>query len=620
VTFTATVTGSSPTGSVAFYDGITLLGTTALNGSAQAALTTSGLAVGWRPITARYLGNAANGPSTTSSALFQSITPPAGNGKLKVFILAGQSNMQGKGRVELGRDPNNYNNTNFVGGLGTLRNMLNKNPNKYGYLADTSPIANTPNTTVPGWRTLPNVWVSYFTSGANASATQARKGYLDADFGNGASSGQIGPEYGFGLTVGSQLGDPVLIIKTAWGGNSLAWNFRPPSSGTTTLSNINTMRDAYNFMVADVRFILNNLGTELNGFSYNPANGYEIAGFGWHQGWNDRISDGATAEYEANMTNLITDLRAEFGVPNMPVVIGTTSMANVDNDNRGLLLVAGQKTVALKPQFAGTVTTVDTKQYDFGTAASPSSEGYHWNWNSESYFNIGEQMGQAMVGLLAGQSSAKDILSFSMPGQTASTISGDAINVTVPTGTDVTALVPAFTVSPLATAAPLTGVARDFTSPQTYTVTAQNLSTRTYTITVSFSSSPYAAWASNPAQGLTAGVNDAPTDDPDFDGINNLMEFVLNGQPTVASTTILPNLTKPAGSWVFAYDRSVASRPPGTTQIVEYDDNLSGWTQLAIPLGSAPNVTITPQGATDRVEVTLPPLGPKGFVRLKVNP
>jgi len=621
LTFTATVTGSSPTGSVAFYDGATLLGTTALNGSAQAALATSGLAVGWRPITARYLGNAANAPSSTASALFQSITPPAGNGKLKVFILAGQSNMQGKGRVEVGRDPNNFNNTTLVGGgLGSLRDMLNKNPNKYGYLADTSPLANTANTTVPGWRTLPNVWVSYFTSGANASATQARKGLLDADFGDGASQGRIGPEYGFGLTVGSQLGDPVLIIKTAWGGNSLAWNFRPPSSGTTTLSNINTMRDAYNFMVADVRFILNNLGTELNGFSYNPANGYEIAGFGWHQGWNDRISDGATAEYEANMTNLITDLRAEFGVPNMPVVIGTTSMANVDNDNRGLLLVAGQKAVALKPQFAGTVTTVDTKQYDFGTSASPSSEGYHWNWNSESYFNIGEQMGQAMVGLLSGQSSAKDILSFSMPGQTASTISGDAINVTVPTGTDVTALVPAFTVSPLATAAPLTGVARDFTSPQTYTVTAQNLSTRTYTVTVSFSSSPYAAWASNPAQGLTAGVNDAPTDDPDFDGINNLMEFVLNGQPTVASTTILPNLTKPAGSWVFAYDRSVASRPPGTTQIVEYDDNLSGWTQLAIPLGSAPNVTITPQGATDRVEVTLPPLGPKGFFRLKVNP
>ena len=617
--FTATVTGASPTGNVAFYDDSTLLGTIALNGSAQATLTTSGLAVGFRPITASYLGNTTNAPSTTATGLFQTVSPPAGNGKLKVFILAGQSNMQGKGRVELGRDPNNYSNTNLVGGLGSLRNMLNKNPNKYGYLSDTSSIANTANTTVPGWRTLPNVWVSYFTSGANASASQARKGYLDADFGNGASSGQIGPEYGFGLVAGSQLSDPVLIIKTAWGGNSLAWNFRPPSSGTTTLTNINTMRDAYNFMVADVRFILNNLGTELTNFSYNPANGYEIAGFGWHQGWNDRVSAGATAEYEANMTNLITDLRVEFGVPNMPVVIGTTSMANVDNDSRGLQLVAAQKAVALKPQFAGTVATIDTKAYDYGTDASPSSEGYHWNWNAESYFNIGEKMGQAMMNLLAAQSSAKDILTFSIPGQTASTISGNSINVTVPSGTDITTLVPALTLSPLASATPVSGVARNFTAPQTYTVTAQNLTTKSYIVTMTVSISPYNDWASNPAQGLTAGVNDGLTNDPDFDGINNQLEFVLGGAPMTASQAPLPTLAKSFGSWTFAYNRSVASRPPATTQTVEYGDDLSGWTPVAIPLSSAGNVTITPQGLTDRVEVTLPALGVKGFVRLKVS-
>ncbi|OYV02645.1 MAG: hypothetical protein CFE26_21910, partial [Verrucomicrobiales bacterium VVV1] len=259
--------------------------------------------------------------------------------------------------------------------------------------------------------------------------------------------------------------------------------------GTTTLTNINTMRDAYNFMVADVRFILNNLGTELTNFSHNPANGYEIVGFGWHQGWNDRGSAGAVAEYEANMTNLIKDIRTEFGVPNLPFVIGTTSMANVDSSSLGLQLVAAQKAVANRSEFAGTVTTIDTKAYDYGTDASPSSEGYHWNWNAESYFNIGEKMGQAMMGLLAVQSSAKDILSFSIPGQTASTISGNTISVTVPTGTDVTSLVPTFTVSPLATATPVTGVAHNFTAPQTYTVTAQNLTTKTYTVTVTLSSS-----------------------------------------------------------------------------------------------------------------------------------
>ena len=130
---------------------------------------------------------------------------------------------------------------------------------------------------------------------------------------------------------------------------------------------------------------------------------------------------------------------------------------------------------------------------------------------------------------------------------------------------------------------------------------------------------PYQSWATNPAQGLIAGVNDGPTDDPDLDGIENQLEFVLGGAPIVSSQAPLPTLTKSTGSWVFAYNRSFASRPPGTTQIVEYGDNLSGWTQLTIPAGNTTNVTITPQGNTDRVEVTLPVLGAAGFARLKVT-
>jgi len=130
---------------------------------------------------------------------------------------------------------------------------------------------------------------------------------------------------------------------------------------------------------------------------------------------------------------------------------------------------------------------------------------------------------------------------------------------------------------------------------------------------------PYQAWAANPAQGLAAGVNDGPADDPDLDGIENQLEFVLGGAPTVSSQAPLPTLTKATGSWTFTYNRSVASRPPGTTQIVEYGDTLTGWTQLAIPAGSTTNVAITPQGDTDRVEVTLPALGATGFARLKVT-
>jgi autotransporter-associated beta strand protein len=68
LTFTATVSGTSPTGNVAFYDGITLLGTSALNGSLQASFSSSNLSIGLRSITAQYTGNV-NNSSSTSPAL-----------------------------------------------------------------------------------------------------------------------------------------------------------------------------------------------------------------------------------------------------------------------------------------------------------------------------------------------------------------------------------------------------------------------------------------------------------------------------------------------------------------------------------------------------------------------
>ena len=77
-------------------------------------------------------------------------------------------------------------------------------------------------------------------------------------------------------------------------------------------------------------------------------------------------------------------------------------------------------------------------------------------------------------------STAKDILTFG-PG---ATISGTNITWTVPYGTDVSNLSPTYTISALATAAPAGGSVRNFTTPRTYTVTAQDLSTKTYTVTV----------------------------------------------------------------------------------------------------------------------------------------
>ena len=481
VTFTATVSAGA-TGSVTFSNGTATLGTAALNGSAQAVLTTTALAVGWNAITARYAGDATHAPSVTAAALFQSVNPPAGNGKLKVYILAGQSNMQGKGRVETGRDPNNTATTGFTGGLGSLRNMLNKNPAKYGYLADPAhPIAGGS----LGWITRSDVGVSYW---SDPGTGENRHGDLDANFGDSGNQGGIGPEYAFGLQVGSQLGDQVLLIKYAFGGKSLIADFRPPSSGAP-------VGPYYTGMIARVNQVLANLAT------YYPAytgGGYEIAGFGWHQGWNDMGE--ATSVYETNLINLIKDLRADLGVPNLPVSIGNTGMAN---SACGTILQAqlnvGNPT--LHPEFAGTVTPVDTRPFDFGVLLGGSDEGYHWNWNAESYFNIGESMGKAMLAMRpATQSSARDILTFDFPGLPASTFSGTNISVTVSYGSDVSALAPIYTLSPLATCAPASGAVRNFTTPQTYTVTAQDGSTQAYTVTVSPGPSPFSTWAGDPAQ------------------------------------------------------------------------------------------------------------------------
>ncbi len=86
-------------------------------------------------------------------------------------------------------------------------------------------------------------------------------------------------------------------------------------------------------------------------------------------------------------------------------------------------------------------------------------------------------------------STAKQITSFSFNGLDPvvfGTINHDegTISLEVPTGTNVTALVPTIAVSPLATVNPESGVAQNFSSPVNYTVTAQDESTKEYMVTV----------------------------------------------------------------------------------------------------------------------------------------
>ena len=152
----------------------------------------------------------------------------------------------------------------------------------------------------------------------------------------------------------------------------------------------------------------------------------------------------------------------------------------------------------------------------------------------------------------------------------------------------------------------------------TFTAANYTISYVPGTLTVTPPPLTYATWAADSAQGLTAGVNDGPIDDPDHDGISNLLEFALGGKPMVGSQAILPKLTKSAGGWLFEYERSELSKST-TTQVVEYGSDLAGWIPLPVPAISGGKVAITPGTTSDHVKVTIPDPGAQVFVRLKVS-
>jgi alpha-galactosidase len=220
----------------------------------------------------------------------------------------------------------------------------------------------------------------------------------------------IGPELGFGWIVGDRFKEPVLLIKCAWGGKSLAVDFRPPSAGKLPYS-LGAKQDAamaqdpailgkyYRETLALTKAALANLKTLV------PAadSRYVLAGFGWHQGWNDRINDKFNAEYESNMACFIRDIRKDLGVPKLPFVIAETGMSGRGETHpRALALMKAQAAVAEHPEFKGNVAFVGTRDFWRPKEESPSGQGYHWNSSAETYYLIGEAMGRAMLPLCAG--------------------------------------------------------------------------------------------------------------------------------------------------------------------------------------------------------------------------
>jgi len=224
---------------------------------------------------------------------------------------------------------------------------------------------------------------------------------LSATSNNGKS---IGPELGFGYVMGTFHDEQVLLIKTAQGNRSLGFDFRPPSSGRAEAADENEGLE-YRLMVKGVRETLDNIDKIVPNYK---GQGYEIAGFGWFQGHKD--SGSTKEEYEKNLVNLINDLRKEFKVPRMPVVVATVGFHGYqlgEGPWKGVweaqLAVGDPKQ---HPEFAGTVASVDTRDFWFEVGDSPREQDYHYNRNAETYLWVGESMGRAMVRMQGGKAEA----------------------------------------------------------------------------------------------------------------------------------------------------------------------------------------------------------------------
>jgi len=254
---------------------------------------------------------------------------------LQVIIMAGQSNMVGHGYAEGSQLHWNATSSNPCGGTagGCVDNKPDLPPNLNGSLL-------TPEysflRTGKQWTQHKGVWVVFNESSADSGLpggfpTKGPSGgywhgelsvgyggdHKGLTIGGRANRTEVGPEVGFGWALGdayANTGEQVLIIKTAWGGKTIDIDFRPPSSAAANKTGP-PVGPYYTWMVAEVADALSKLKT----FFPTYSGSHEIAGFVWHQGWNDACRAGGAnpANYEVDLANLIRDLRKDLNAPKM---------------------------------------------------------------------------------------------------------------------------------------------------------------------------------------------------------------------------------------------------------------------------------------------------------------
>ncbi len=296
---------------------------------------------------------------------------------VKVFILAGQSNMQGQGDI----DPS--------GTAGTLSHFMSNDPNadEFAYIQDEG-----------RWTERDDVWVRYKQEDGTVIADELMVGL-------GASANQIGPELAFGHLMAEDEESRILIIKTAWGGKSLAVDFRPPSSGGTTGL-------YYSQMLSDINEAIQNIAIDFPSFEGGTI---EISGFCWFQGWNDGDEIADAQAYEQNLNNLITDVRNDLQSPELPFVVALTGNNGYDLEPEGTWVSNLQRYVlpgqvgAIDGGGHDHVAYVDTRPFwRLGNVSPEPDFGFHWHNNAESFLRIGAGLASEMLTLTIGELEEED--------------------------------------------------------------------------------------------------------------------------------------------------------------------------------------------------------------------
>ena len=323
---------------------------------------------------------------------------------VKVFILAGQSNMEGKAKNEL-----------------------------YDYQAEapaTKPLF--AHLRRDGqWIVRDDVFIKFLD----------RKGPLTLGYG---SPGRTGLELQFGTVMGDHFEEPVLLIKTAWGGHSLFQNFRPPSAGLPSddylqeelrksQANVRTNNErrnrndplptmetikarygqSYRDMLQEVRDVMANYAML---FPTLRDKQLELAGFVWFQGFNDQWGD-APAEYEANLKHFIRDVRRDLEAPQLPFVIGALGQTGSKPAEGGHLAVrTAQLAMNAVPEFEGNVKAIRTdvlvdeaaerlyphwKERFEEWQKTGSDRPYHYLGSAIWFNRIGQALAEAMLQLRA---------------------------------------------------------------------------------------------------------------------------------------------------------------------------------------------------------------------------